>query len=42
MERGELPLDDIVDHSYTVDDPKAAFEAFLNYRTCKLLFEFAD
>jgi L-iditol 2-dehydrogenase len=42
MEGGALPIGDIVDDSFSVDDPTAAFDAFLASETCKPLFTFAD
>lgn len=42
MERGEIAVDEIVDMSYSVDDPGAAFDAFLNSKTCKPVFQFGD
>jgi L-iditol 2-dehydrogenase len=42
MERGEIAVDTIVDDSYSVDDPEAAFDAFLNSKTCKPIFRFAE
>jgi L-iditol 2-dehydrogenase len=42
MERGEIAIDQIVDDSYDVTDPGAAFEAFLNSETCKPVFRFSD
>lgn len=41
MESGAIDVDPIVDHSYDVDDPRAAFESFLRSETCKPLFTFA-
>lgn len=40
MERGEIAVDQILDTSYSVDDPAAAFEAFLGSETCKPVFQF--
>ena len=40
MERDEIAVDRIVDTSYSVDDPTAAFDAFLDSRTCKPVFQF--
>ncbi|MFA1610847.1 zinc-dependent alcohol dehydrogenase [Halobellus rubicundus] len=42
MERGEIAVDEIVDTSFSVDDPERAFEAFLSSETCKPIFQFAD
>jgi len=42
MESGEIAIDDVVDESFSVDDPAAAFDAFLDSKTCKPLFQFAD
>jgi L-iditol 2-dehydrogenase len=41
MERGEIPVDEIIDSSYGTDDPSAAFEAFLDGETCKPVFQFS-
>ncbi|WP_436907714.1 zinc-dependent alcohol dehydrogenase [Halosimplex marinum] len=41
MERGEIPVDDIIDTSYSTADPAAAFEAFLAGETCKPVFHFS-
>ena len=41
MERGEIPVDEMIDTSYGTDDPAAAFEAFLDGETCKPVFEFS-
>jgi len=40
MERGDIAVDQILDTSYSVDDPSAAFEAFLGSETCKPVFQF--
>ncbi|ELZ78978.1 MULTISPECIES: 2-keto-3-deoxy-L-rhamnonate dehydrogenase [Haloferax] len=40
MERGEIAVEKILDTSYSVDDPAAAFEAFLGSETCKPVFQF--
>ncbi|MFC7078355.1 2-keto-3-deoxy-L-rhamnonate dehydrogenase [Haloarcula halophila] len=40
MERGEIAVDDIIDTSYDVDEPRDAFEAFLASETCKPVFQF--
>lgn len=37
-----IDIDAIVDTSYSVDEPAAAFEAFLNSETCKPIFSFVD
>jgi L-iditol 2-dehydrogenase len=42
MERGEIAVDKILDTSYGMDDPAAAFEAFLASETCKPVFQFGD
>ena len=42
MERGEIAVEQIVDDSFSVDDPAAAFESFLNSETCKPVFSFGD
>ncbi|MBV0901330.1 2-keto-3-deoxy-L-rhamnonate dehydrogenase [Haloarcula salina] len=42
MERGAIAVDEILDTSYSVDDPSAAFEAFLGSETCKPVFQFGD
>lgn len=42
MERGDIAIDRILDTSYSVDDPSAAFEAFLGSETCKPVFQFSD
>jgi L-iditol 2-dehydrogenase len=42
MERGEIAVDKIVDTSYSRDDPDAAFDAFLESKTCKPVFQFDD
>jgi len=42
MERGEIAVDEILDTSYSADDPGAAFEAFLDSETCKPVFQFAE
>ncbi|ELZ19947.1 sorbitol dehydrogenase (L-iditol 2-dehydrogenase) [Halosimplex carlsbadense 2-9-1] len=41
MERGEIPVDEIIDTSYGTGDPSDAFEAFLNGETCKPVFQFS-
>lgn len=42
MERGEIAVDTILDTSYSVDAPSAAFEAFLGSETCKPVFRFSN
>jgi len=42
LERGEIAVDKILDTSYSMDDPAAAFEAFLASETCKPVFQFGD
>jgi L-iditol 2-dehydrogenase len=42
MERGEIAVDEIVDDSYGVSDPGAAFDAFLSSETCKPVFSFGE
>ncbi|GCF15239.1 sorbitol dehydrogenase [Haloarcula mannanilytica] len=42
MERGEIAVEKILDTSYGMDDPAAAFEAFLASETCKPVFQFGD
>jgi L-iditol 2-dehydrogenase len=42
MEAGEIPVEDLVDDSFGVDDPAAAFEAFLDAETLKPVFRFGD
>ena len=41
MANGEIAVDDIVDDSFSVDEPTAAFESFLASETCKPLFSFS-
>ncbi|EMA54434.1 alcohol dehydrogenase GroES [Halococcus salifodinae DSM 8989] len=41
MENDTIDVDALVDRSYSVDDPTAAFEGFLNAETCKPVFTFA-
>ena len=41
MERDAIPVESIADRSFSVDDPSAAFEAFLAGETCKPVFSFA-
>lgn len=40
MEQDAIAVDDILDTSYSVDDPSTAFEAFLSSETCKPVFQF--
>lgn len=42
IESGDIDFDVIIDRSYGIDDPAAAFEAFLNAKTCKPIFSFKD
>lgn len=42
MAQGLLPIDDILDESYSVEDPTAAFEAFLGSESCKPVFDFSN
>jgi L-iditol 2-dehydrogenase len=42
MERGAIAIDDIVDDSFSVSDPGAAFDAFLASETCKPVFSFTE
>jgi L-iditol 2-dehydrogenase len=42
MENGAVDADAVVDTSFSVDDPAAAFEAFLDSETLKPVFSFAD
>ncbi|QLG28847.1 alcohol dehydrogenase catalytic domain-containing protein [Halorarum halophilum] len=42
MDNGAIQPGVIVDSSYSVDDPTAAFEAFLSSETCKPVFSFAE
>jgi L-iditol 2-dehydrogenase len=42
MERGDIPLEEIIDDSFGIDDPAAAFEAFLDVETLKPVFRFGD
>lgn len=42
MENGAIEADRIVDTSYSVEDPTAAFEAFLGSETLKPVFTFDD
>ncbi|ELZ05965.1 zinc-dependent alcohol dehydrogenase [Natrialba asiatica] len=42
MERGEIAIDQILDPSYSADDPAGAFEAFLDSETCKPVFQFDE
>jgi len=41
MERDAIPVESIADRSFSVDDPSAAFEAFLAGETCKPVFSFS-
>ncbi len=40
MDNNAVDAATIIDTSYSIDDPKAAFEAFLNSETCKPVFSF--
>ncbi|MFB6077754.1 MAG: zinc-binding dehydrogenase [Halarchaeum sp.] len=40
LERGAVDAPTIMDTSFSVDDPSAAFEAFLDSETCKPVFSF--
>lgn len=42
MSNGIIDASTIVDSSFSIEDPKAAFEAFLNSETCKPVFTFLD
>lgn len=42
MERGAISIDDIIDDSFSVSDPGAAFDAFLASETCKPVFSFIE
>ncbi|MEY7851907.1 zinc-binding dehydrogenase [Natrarchaeobius sp. A-rgal3] len=42
IDSGAIDTNSIIDTSYTVDDPTAAFEAFLESETCKPVFSFHD
>ncbi|WP_276257138.1 zinc-dependent alcohol dehydrogenase [Halomontanus rarus] len=42
MANDSIDVDSIVDTSYSVDEPTAAFEAFLDSETCKPVFSFVD
>jgi L-iditol 2-dehydrogenase len=42
MENGSVDIDAIVDTSYQVDEPTEAFRSFLDSKTCKPVFTFAD
>lgn len=42
LESGAVDAPTIMDTSYSVDDPSAAFEAFLDSETCKPVFSFDD
>lgn len=41
MERDEIAVDEVLDTSFSADEPASAFEAFLNSETCKPVFTFA-
>lgn len=41
MENGAIDIKPIVDHSYDVEHPTEAFEAFPGSETCKPIFTFA-
>ena len=40
MESGAIDVGSIVDTSFDVDEPDAAFRSFLNSETCKPVFTF--
>ena len=42
MEGGVIDVESIIDTSYDISDPEAAFRAFLNSETCKPVFSFTD
>ncbi len=42
MEAGEVDVGALTDTSFDVDDPEAAFRAFLDSETCKPVFSFAE
>lgn len=42
MENESIDPETIVDASYSIDDPQAAFDAFLDSETCKPVFTFAE
>ncbi|RKD89249.1 zinc-dependent alcohol dehydrogenase [Halopiger aswanensis] len=42
LDGGEIDADEIIDTSYSIEDPTAAFDAFLESETCKPVFSFAD
>jgi L-iditol 2-dehydrogenase len=42
MERGEIAIDEILDTSFSVYDPASAFEAFLDSKTSKPVFNFRN
>ena len=42
MESGAIDIDAIIDTSYDVADPEAAFRAFISSETCKPIFSFSD
>lgn len=41
MEQDLLPIDDILDNSFSVDHPADAFESFLASKNCKPIFQFS-
>ena len=42
MEGGAIDVEAIIDTSYEIEEPEAAFRAFLNSETCKPVFSFTD
>ncbi len=42
LSAGAIDADSIIDRSFSVDEPTAAFEAFLESETCKPVFSFTD
>ncbi|WP_440767080.1 zinc-dependent alcohol dehydrogenase [Natronorubrum sp. DTA7] len=42
LSEGAIDAEAIVDRSFSIDEPTAAFEAFLESETCKPVFSFAD
>ena len=42
LSAGAIDAEAIIDRSFSVDEPTAAFEAFLESETCKPVFSFAD
>lgn len=42
MENKSIDPEAIVNASYSIDDPQAAFDTFLNAETCKPVFTFAE